>query len=492
MISEFNIEIKYRPGHQNLNADAWSRSPVDSLSHDDSTEIVQVGSIDSYDVSNTENEEMKLSQRQDPDLVPTIKYLEEGIVSDGDKKSMANSEKFVLVDDVLHRIGDGETSKLQVCVPNSSRLELMKSSHAGSFAGHFSPKALYKTLSQKHWWKGMYRDIYKFCRSCLTCASYKGTSRWMKPPLIPIPVGGPFHRVGVDIMELPLTVNGNKYVIVFVDYLTKWVEAFPAPDQTAETIAKLLIDHIICRHGVPEELLSDRGANLLSTMILEICKLTGMKKLNTTSYHPQTDVLVENFNRTLRAMIAKYCETYGTNWDEYLQRLLFAYRTKVHETTNESPFFLLYGRDARIPTESTLDYQKSPYLVDCDDYKIELMDSLSEAWRVAKQNIASSQNRQKTQHDNRATKKVDMHVGDRVMVYRPHETTGKQRKLARPYFGPYRVMELHPNGVTVRPVDKPKDPTIRVNIDRVTLCPQELPNTSWLGPKRCSRRKSSK
>ena len=116
-------------------------------------------------------------------------------------------------------------------------------------------------------------------------------------------------------------------------------------------------------------------------------------------------------------MIAKYCDTYGTNWDVYLQRLLFAYRTKVHETTNESPFFLLYGRDARIPTESTLDYQKSTYLVDCDDYKIELMDSLSEAWRVAKQNITSSQNRQKTQHDKRATKKVDMHVGDRVMVY---------------------------------------------------------------------------
>lgn len=80
-------------------------------------------------------------------------------------------------------------------------------------------------------------------------------------------------------------------------------------------------------------------------------------------------------------------------------------------------------------------YPLSPYLVDCDDYKVELMDSLSEAWRVAKQNIASSQNRQKTQHDNRATKEVDMHVGDRVMVYMPHETTGKQRKLARPYFG---------------------------------------------------------
>ena len=70
----------------------------------------------------------------------------------------------------------------------------------------------------------------------------------MKLPLLPIPVGGPFHRVGVDIMELPLTVHGNKYVIVFVDYLNKWVEVFPAEDQTSETIANLLVNEVICRH----------------------------------------------------------------------------------------------------------------------------------------------------------------------------------------------------------------------------------------------------
>ena len=70
----------------------------------------------------------------------------------------------------------------------------------------------------------------------------------MKLPLMPIPVGGPFHRVGVDIMELPLMVHGNKYVIVFVDYLTKWVEAFPSKDQTSKTIADLLINEVIRRH----------------------------------------------------------------------------------------------------------------------------------------------------------------------------------------------------------------------------------------------------
>ena len=114
-------------------------------------------------------------------------------------------------------------------------------------------------LAQRYWWDGMYEDVDAYCRSCLTCASYRGTWRRVRPPLIPIPVGGPFYRVGVDIMELPQTVNGNHYVISFVDYVTKWVELFPLDSQRSETIVRLLIDHVICRHGVPEALISDRS-----------------------------------------------------------------------------------------------------------------------------------------------------------------------------------------------------------------------------------------
>ena len=89
--------------------------------------------------------------------------------------------------------------------------------------------------------------------------------------MLPIPVKDPFHHVAVDVLQLPITSSGNKYVIVFMDYLTKWVEAFPTPDQQATTVATLLIEHIICRHGgVPEELLSDRGTNFLSNIILEM------------------------------------------------------------------------------------------------------------------------------------------------------------------------------------------------------------------------------
>ena len=114
----------------------------------------------------------------------------------------------------------------------------------------------------------------------------------MKPPLMPVPVGGPFTQVGVDIMELPLTVHGNRYVIVFLDYLTKWVEAYAPPDQTSKTIATLLVNEVVCRHGVPEVLISDRGSNLLSALMREVCALTGIKKINTTAYTAKTDLLI--------------------------------------------------------------------------------------------------------------------------------------------------------------------------------------------------------
>lgn len=105
---------------------------------------------------------------------------------------------------------------------------------------------------------------------------------------------------------------------------------------------------------MPEYLVSDRGTNLLSSLMQEVYEIGGIHKLSTTAYHPQTDGLVENFNRTLRAMVAKYTVKYGTDWDKHLPHLLFAYWTNPHESTGESPFFLLYGRDACIPCESVL------------------------------------------------------------------------------------------------------------------------------------------
>ena len=237
----------------------------------------------------------------------------------------------------------------------------------------------------------MRADVRRYCRGCLPCASRKGTRRTFKPPLQPIPVGGPFHRVAVDVLQLPPTVNGNRYIVVFMDYLTKWPEAFAIPDQKAETIAHLFVENIVCRHGIPEQLLSDRGTNFLSNIIQGVCQVLGVKKINTSGYHPQTDGLVERFHSTLIEMIAKCSQTRTCDWDTQLPYLLFAYRTSAQESTKESPFFLLYGRDPRVPTSTVLSSQRSAYVVDTDDYKTELVAGLSEAWQLARANIERAQ-----------------------------------------------------------------------------------------------------
>ena len=208
--------------------------------------------------------------------------------------------------------------------------------------------------------------------------------------------------------------------------------------------------------------------------------MLGVKKLNTSGYHPQSDGLVEKFNSTLTNMIAKSCESRPYDWDQQLPFLLFAYRVSAQESTKDSPFFLLYGRDARVPTESALSIQRSPYVIDHDDYREELMDNLSSAWKSAQKHIATAQSNQKRYYDRRADEKR-VRKGDRVMVFMPAETQGRDRKLARPYHGPYRVLNVTPTNVEVRLIDKPKDPSIFISLDRVTPCYPELGDSSWTG-----------
>ena len=122
--------------------------------------------------------------------------------------------------------------------------------------------------------------------------------------------------------------------------------------------------------------------------------------------------------------------------------------------------------------------RRTLYQIGLDDYKSELVFGLTDAWKVARSHIQKAQQRQKRSYDQHV-KSRDICVGDRVMVYMPQERTEKQRKLNRPYYGPYRVLEVHTNGATVVPVDRPKDPQIQVNLDRVTLCYPKLPDVSW-------------
>ena len=194
-------------------------------------------------------------------------------------------------------------------------------------------------------------------------------------------------------MDLPCTV------VVFQDMFTKWPMVFLVPNQKAERIAKLLCEEIVPLFGVPRSLLTDRGANLLSQLVLDVCALLGIQKLNTTAYHPECDGMVERFNRTLKSILRKKAAQFGAQWDKNLSGVLWAYRNMPHETTGEKPSFLLFGSDYRSPTEAAFLPTEDVIPTSVFNYREELMLNLSLARKSALENIRCSQGRYKKQYD---------------------------------------------------------------------------------------------
>ena len=177
--------------------------------------------------------------------------------------------------------------------------------------------------------------------------------------------------------------------------------------------------------------------------MMTLCSLLGIKKINTSGYHPQTDGLVEKFNSTLQPMIAKSCDVNGMEWDKRLPLLLLAYLSVEQDSTKESPFFLLYGRDPWLPSGADLDVPLPTYPLDVEDYWAELFVTVKKARELALDSIRKSQEKQQKFYDRKSTSTI-FRVGDRVMVFMPSEVTGKNRKLARLYHGPYQVMSITP------------------------------------------------
>ncbi len=182
----------------------------------------------------------------------------------------------------------------QLVIPRSLRDKVTLSCHEEITSGHLGFEKTYLKIGSRFFWPGMYSDIERWCKSCVTCATKKTPRNLPKAPLQPIPVEGPFDRVAVDVLgPFPTSENGNKYVIIFTENLTKWVEAFAVSDFTAATTAKLFVEEIISRHSAPHKLLSDRGKNFLSNVVKGVCKLVNTAKVNTTNYHPECDGSVQ-------------------------------------------------------------------------------------------------------------------------------------------------------------------------------------------------------
>ena len=201
-----------------------------------------------------------------------------------------------------------------------------------------------------------------------------------------------------------------------------------------------------------------------------------------SGYHPQCDGLVEKFNSTLVNMLSKSASTrkYGHDWDQHLPYLLFAYRVAVEKSNQMSPFYLLYGREPRVPTETVLNQPCTVYQINFPDYCSELIAHRSDARTLAHQNIKKAHSKQKVQYD-KCSKTPTIKIGDKVMVYFPDQVKGKAWKLARPYHGPYEVLALTQTSAEVHLANSSQEGVIFVALDRLRICPEEISDETWTG-----------
>ena len=458
------VDIVYRPGKQCANADALSRSPLVSAvsaEHDtDATEDDPV--VTKFAATGAELNQMSgtiteiltagpgsevagatssfsKEQRKDPHLCATFRFLEEQVLPENPlnaRKIALQAPLFAIVDDVLHHLDSKPSSRRRIVIPEHLRQSLLDKTHRSQMGGHFSGQRLYNTLSKNWWWEGMYSDAMKFVQGCPECLIVKGSGRHQPPPLHLISVCRPFQIIGVDVMDLPKTSSDNKHVLVFQDYFTKWPMVYAIPDQKTYRLVDILVKEIVPAVGVPECLLSDRGTNLLSHLMTDVCKALGITKLNTTAYHPQCDGMVERLNRTLKSMLRKHASRYGNEWDRHLYGTLWAYRNTPHESTGEKPSFLLYGMDLRSPAEAELLAPEPHPPVSAEDYREQLIQTLLSSRHLAEETMRKPQKRYKFQFDKKARQR-HYRVGDWVMVKFPQKKQGKLRKLSHPWHGPY-------------------------------------------------------
>ncbi|GMF40671.1 unnamed protein product [Phytophthora fragariaefolia] len=307
-----------------------------------------------------------------------------------------------------------------------------------------------------------------------------GPARSLTVPVVPLQyVETALHycavfALGVDqdarkVGPLPVTERGNKYILVFVDYFTRWTEAFAVIRLDSVTFVEIMVNGVVARHGVPSRLLSDYGRNFTSEIAKSFYQTLGIKKLYGSAYHPQTQGLVERFNGTLMGMLKMHVSEAQTDWDLYLPRVLFAYRTAYHEALGDSPFFSLYGRDPVLPLDvAFLNLGRKWKSNEVAVYRRKLYRTLRDSRHLVEHQLLKAQDRHEQRLGDRVA--VQYEIGDPVWVYqlfRKKRGESRTKKLAFSWHGPYRVVGKI--GENAYRIDIPAHPdkVVTVNVNRL-------------------------
>lgn len=484
----YNFEIKHRSGSANNTADFLSRQVYEEPKTDskeqsyelnenvysanvEEPELVQVTFMYPDEVDSCINAtqvqtkpdpalnfiDLAASQQQCEDFRDIYNYVNSRQVPNDPsfaRTIVAESYNYTIEDGILHHFYSKRNKKIpaeerlvkQIAIPRQLRDDLLKSYHdciAGG--GHQGFERTYEAVRSKYYWPTMYNDICQYVKTCEICQQSKRAFNSRPPPLKPIPVDDVFSRWHMDILSgLPTTKDKYKHVLLLVDSYSKYCEAFPLRTQEATEVASVLFREIICRYGAPRVLVSDRGRNFMSNLIKALAELFEIKRTYTSAYHPMTNGLVESKNSYILQALRAYCNGDQCDWPDLLPGILMAYRsTPASQSTEYSPFFMLYGREMRLPVDTVL--QPKDHLP--QDYKIHLgrmLQNLETCRKLAKENIERAQQKYKHQYDKRA-KPTTFRTAQRVWLYCTKVPTGRAPKLHRKWVGPYYITMMGPN-----------------------------------------------
>ncbi|KAL6455152.1 hypothetical protein MHYP_G00364050 [Metynnis hypsauchen] len=332
--------------------------------------------------------------------------------------------------------------QLKFFAPLSLRTALLQYYHDHTTAGHLGATKTLARLRLRFFWPKMPGDVKRYVASCTVCQLSKPSQRKPAGLMIPICPSKPWEYTGVDFVgPLPRTPCGNTYILIFVDYFSKWVEVSAVKEATAQTAANKFMSEVFARHGTPSYLISDRGFPFISDFFKHVVSALGTEHRLTTAYHPQTNATERGW--TLKTAIRSYVGDKHTSWDKYIPQICFALRTAPHESTGHSPSLMLYGRELDTPLD--LLTQPSPEGMDEPDipYPENLRASIREAHDHAHAALEASHVRRKHYYDKRR-REVSYQVDDLVKVKthpRSDALANFTAKLAPVYSGPFRVSE---------------------------------------------------
>ncbi len=356
---------------------------------------------------------------------------------------------FAILKDRLYRVTQDAQSKqdtTQLLVPKSRREMLFQAAHCNPMAGHLGQATTLNRLMARFFWPGIHENVRRWCAACRECQLVNPPAS-PKAPLCPLPLMQvPFKRIGMDLIgPLERSARGHRFALVLVDYATRYPEAVALRTISAKNVAEALFS-MISRVGIPKEILTDQGTAFMSRTIRELYGLLGIKSVRTSVYHPQTDGLVERFNRTLKTMIRKFVHEDTKNW-EWLEPLLFAVREVPQASTGFSPFELLYGRQPR----GVLDVLRETWEEGPSESKneiqhvLDLRTKLHTLGQLSMENLLQAQDKQSRLY-NRGARLRNFTPGDKVLVLLPTSSSKLLAKWQGPFEVTRRVGDLNSNG----------------------------------------------